>query len=170
MVDEDIDPTRSVADGEDALVTELRRLAAEADPVPENVVAAAHAAIGTRDLDRELAELVADSAAVEDPATAFEPVRNGATGSQYRRLLSFAHDDVQVDLEVSDHGDRIDLIGQFTGASTQDCALEYADGANRALDVDGLGRFLVSGVRRGALRARFSTIAGAPMTTAWVTI
>jgi len=169
MADKDIDPTRSVADGEEPLVTDLRRLAAEVDPVPETVLAAAYAAIGTRDLDRELAELVADSAA-DDAAAAFETVRNGATGTQYRRLLSFAHDDVQVDLEVSDHGDRVDLIGQFIGASTQDCALEYADGVNHALDVDGLGRFLVSGVRRGAVRARFSTVAGARMATAWVTI
>jgi len=169
MVDEDIDSMRSLDDDED-LVTDLRRLAAEVDPVPGEVLAAAHAAIGTRDLDRELAELVADSAAADDPASAFEPVRNGATGTQYRRLLSFARDDIQVDLEVSEHGDRIDLIGQFSGASTQDCALEYADGANQELDVDGLGRFLVSGVRRGALRARFSTVAGARMATAWVTI
>jgi hypothetical protein len=164
---------------DDELVDVLRRLAAEADPVPEDVGAAARAAIKTRDLDRELALLIADSAEPREAHVgsaaetadlegqrAYEPVRAG--GGESRRLLTFAGGDVQVDLEVSDHGDRLDLIGQFTGASTEGCALEYAGGSQRALEVDGLGRFLATGVERGPVRARFRSAAGAPMTTAWV--
>jgi hypothetical protein len=154
---------------DDELVDVLRRLAAEADPVPEDVGAAARAAINTRDLDHQLAMLIADSAAdasdLEGP-TAFEPVRAG--GGEQRRLLTFAADDVQIDIEVSDHGDRLDLIGQLTGASTDGCALEYAGGTQRALDVDSLGRFLATGVERGPVRARFRSATGAPMTTSWV--
>ncbi|MFD0744362.1 hypothetical protein ACFQ1L_23015 [Phytohabitans flavus] len=47
---------------DDALMAELRRIAAEVDPVPPSVIEAARAAIFTRHLDHELAELVADSA------------------------------------------------------------------------------------------------------------
>jgi hypothetical protein len=161
---------------DDELVDRLRRIAAEVDPVPDGVDAAARAAIRTRDLDRQLAVLVADSAAGEDPdlewdrVAAFDQVRTGGATAGLRRLLSFAVGDVQVDLEVSGHGDRVDLIGQFTGASTEECVLEFADGAHVALEVDSLGRFLAAGVDRGALRARFRSAAGAPMTTAWVTI
>jgi hypothetical protein len=154
---------------DDELVDVLRRLAAEADPMPEDVAAAARAAIHTRDLDHQLAQLIADSAAdvsEHEEKPGFEPVRNGSGES--RRLLTFAGGDVQVDLEVSDHGDRLDLIGQFTGASTEGCALEYAGGTRQVLDVDSLGRFLVNGVERGPVRARFRSAAGAPMTTAWI--
>ena len=160
---------------DDELVAVLRRLAAEADPVPEIVGAAARAAINTRDLDRQLAVLIADSAA-EGPGPdagatfEFEEVRAGGTGGESLRLLTFAAGGVQVDLEVNDHGDRLDLIGQFTGASTEECELEYADGGRHPLEVDNLGRFLASGIGRGAVRARFRSAAGAPMTTAWVTI
>jgi hypothetical protein len=161
---------------DDELLGVLRRLAAEVDPVPEIVGAAARAAINTRDLDRQLAVLIADSAAAQglepdaDPAFEFEEVRAGGSGGESLRLLTFAVGDVQVDLEVNDHGDRLDLIGQFTGASTQECELEYADGGRHPLEVDDLGRFLASGVGRGAVRARFRSASGAPMTTAWVTI
>jgi hypothetical protein len=164
---------------DDELLDVLRRLAGEADPVPEDVGAAARAAINTRHLDHALAMLIADSAEQSEAKTGsaadtsdlegqspFEPVRAG--GGENRRLLTFAAGDVQIDIEVSDHGDRLDLIGQFTGASTDGCALEYPGGTRRELDVDTLGRFLVTGVERGPVRARFRSAAGAPMTTSWV--
>ena len=151
---------------DDEMIAALRRVAAEVDPVPDDVRDAAHAAIGTRDLDGELAALVADSAA----EGAFEQVRGGTAGAPTRRLLTFAHGDVQVDVEVSDQREWVDLIGQFTGASTEDCMLEHANGGRRELEVDSLGRFMVTGVPRGAVRARFRSADGASMTTAWVTL
>jgi hypothetical protein len=171
MDDGAVDPSRPAED--DALVAELRRLAAEVDSVPDEVRAAAHAAITTRHLDCELAVLVADSSAdveVGHPASAFEQVRTGTAGSQNRRLLSFAGGGAQVDLELSDQGDRLDLIGQFSGASTEGCVLEYASGAPLELELDDLGRFLVSGARHGLVRARFRSAAGVQMITAWVTV
>jgi hypothetical protein len=170
-MDDAIDRSRPVED--DELVAELRRLAAEVDAVPDEVRAAAHAAITTRHLDRELAVLVADSAAGVDtghPASAFEHVRTGTGEGRNPRLLSFAGGGAQVDLELNDHGDRLDLIGQFSGASTEGCVLEYASGGPLVLDVDDLGRFLVSGARHGPVRARFRSAAGAQVVTAWVTI
>lgn len=182
MDDDDIDATVE----DDRLVADLRRIANEVDPVPDVVRAAAHAAITTHHLDRELAILVADTAANgsdlrEHPAIgkppsdleahpdlAFEPVRAGPTRSS--RLLSFAGNGVQVDIEVNEHGELLDLIGQFTGASAQGCVLEYGTGEYLALEVDSLGRFLVSGVRRGPVRTRCRSAAGVAVTTAWVTL
>ena len=172
-----IDAARTSAD--DELVAELRRLAAALDRAPDDVRAAARAAITTRDLDSELAALVADSAVddASDPGSdpelltlAFEPVRTGTAGMGRSRLLSFAGNGIQVDLEVTEHGGRADLIGMFTGASFENCVLEYASGGQRTLDVDSLGRFLVTGVRRGLVRTRCRSAAGVRVVTAWVTI
>ena len=173
-----IDAAQASAD--DQLVGELRRIASEIDAVPDDVRAAAQAAITTRDLDSELAALVADSAApiadsapheTSDPTSpAFEPVRSGSEGAGGSRLLSFAGSGVQVDLEVTERGGRLDLIGVFTGASTDGCVLEFAAGERHVLDVDTLGRFIVNGVGRGPVRARCRSTAGARIITAWVTI
>jgi hypothetical protein len=155
---------------DDALEAELRRIAAVVDPVPSDVRTAALAAFGTRDLDRRLAELIADSA-LTGADEQFETVRTWTgDGPANSRLLSFAGGEVQVDLEVSAHGDRLDVIGQFTGSSHVDCALEYADGERFPLDVDGLGRFVITGVRPGAVRAHCQSTDGGAVVTAWVTL
>src|SRR5262245_17128210 len=154
---------------DDALLDRLRRVVAEADPMPVEVLLAAEAAFTTRDLDGELAVLVADSAdALSD--LAFEPVRAGTPGSGASRLLSFAGGGVQIDLEVNEHGDRLDLFGQFTGASPDGCVLEHATAGPRPLDVDSLGRFIISDARRGPMRARCRSATGARVLTAWVSI
>jgi hypothetical protein len=159
---------------DDELIASLRGLVAELDPVPDEVRAAAQAAITTRDLDGELAVLVADSAAGEQPGAGpdspagFEPVRTAATGGQGRWMLSFEGGGIQVDLEVTEHGGRVDVIGIFNGVSPQGCVLEGACGERRELDVDSLGRFLVSDAPRGPVRVRCSSVAGAVVTTAWV--
>jgi len=163
---------------DDDLLAELRRVAAAVDPVPEVVWASAQAAISTRDLDRHLADLIADSArpssegAADDAgADAFENVRTwNGDGPASSRLLSFANGDVHVDLEVSEHGQALLVIGQFTGAAREECGLEFADGERLALDVDDLGRFLVDGVRRGLVRARCRSATGEPVVTAWVAL
>jgi len=154
----------------DRLEDDLRRIVAEIDPVPEDVRAAARAAFTTRNLDHELAVLLADSAAADgDADPVFEPVRTDPS-AQRRRLLTFGRGDVQVDVEVSVQGNLADIVGQFSGVATHGCVLEYADGQQRPIDLDPLGRFLVAGVPRGTVRARFRSAGGAPMTTAWVTL
>jgi hypothetical protein len=168
-------PSDRPAAHDDELIDDLRRVASEADPVPDDVRAAAYAAINTRDLDAELALLIADSAAEShdlewDPVVGYDPVRAGTAGAQTRRLLSFAAGDVQLDIEVSDHGGRLDIIGQFSGAPVSDSELEYADGGRHSLQVDSLGRFVVSGARPGAVRARFRSAGGTPVATSWVAI
>lgn len=151
-------------DMDEELLARLRRLAAELDPPPDHVLAAARSAILTRDLDSELAALVADSAADQ---SAYEPVRSSATETDMR-LLTFVAGDVHVDLEVTEHGDRVDLVGMLSGASPEGCVIEYASGARHPVEVDSLGRFLAAGLERGVVRARCRSAAGTPVVTAWV--
>jgi hypothetical protein len=150
-------------DTDDELQARLARVVAEIDAVPEEVRQAARAAFGTRDLDGELAVLVADSA-----HDGFEAVRAGDVLGP--RLLSFACGEVQVDLEVSRTGDQLDLTGQVTGAAEHGCRLEYPRGATLELDLDSIGRFLVSGIPAGPIRLRCYSAAGAPVLTSWVAV
>jgi hypothetical protein len=169
------DADRDGVSEDEHLISELRRLAAAIDPVPDLVRAAAHAAISTRHLDRELVVLVADSAADNadvdrDLYTAFEPVRTASPGRPTSRLLTFATGGLQVDLEVTELGDVLELIGQVTGVPIADCVLEYANGRRLAIEVDGLGRFMATATEHGAVRARFRSTAGDQVMTAWVTL
>jgi hypothetical protein len=150
---------------DDELMAQLSRLAGELDAVPEHVAAAARAAISTRDLDSELAELVADSSATE-PELEFELVRHGAADQD--RLLSFDSGELQVELEVIQDGDDLTLIGQVIGTAPVDCLLEYGDSRRVALPTDELGRFLVEGLSGGPVRVRCRSATGASVSTAWV--
>lgn len=154
--------TMSASPDDEALLVQLRRIVAEADPPPEAVRAAALAALTTRNLDGELAQLVGDSAV----ADAFEPVRAGPAGS---RLLSFVGGGVQVDLEISPHGGQVALMGQLTGAADTGCTLERV-GSAEVVRVDTLGRFLAGPVDRGPIRLRCRSTAGEPVLTAWVAV
>ncbi|CCH29973.1 hypothetical protein ABZ816_32115 [Actinosynnema sp. NPDC047251] len=91
---------------DDELVERLRALA---EPVPEHVRLAARAALGTRRLDEELAELVQDAPAL---------VRAG----DEVRVLTFEHGGVALDVQVD-----TDLRVLVTGASG-DLVVESPDG------------------------------------------
>lgn len=157
---------------DDELLAELRRAAAEVDPVPDLVRAAARAAIAMADLDSELAVLVGDSAAdTAEPALrglAYDLVRSGVGAGS--RLLSFAGGGVQVDLEVSGGAGQLTLYGQLAGAATHGCVLERGDGARHGVEVDELGRFVLTGAVPGPVRLRCRSAAGTPVTTTWTTI
>jgi hypothetical protein len=148
---------------DDELLTRLGRAVAEVDPVPEEVRRAARAALATRDVDAELVVLVADSA-LDD----FESVRAGDVPGG--RLLSFAGAGIQVDLEVSGTREQVDLIGQVTGDAVHGAVLEYPHGRSVALDLDSIGRFLVSGLPGGPVRLRCHSAGGVPVSTSWVAI
>jgi hypothetical protein len=151
------------ASSDDALLASLRRVAADVDPVPESVLAAARAAILTRDLDSQLAALVADSDAAS-PELEFEQVRSAVAG----RLLSFEGAGVQVDVEVTAGSRGLSLMGTVSGAGVSDCVLEGADGGRRELRLDPLGRFMVEAVPAGPARLRCTSAAGSGVITAWV--
>lgn len=155
----------SASDRDDeALMAALRRIAAEVDPVPPSVVEAARAAILTRYLDHEIAELVADSAD-DDSELRYEAVRG--PGVAESRLLTFDGGGVQVDVDLAPAGSGLRLIGQFTGPVTE-CGVERGDGGAVEVEVDELGRFVVDGVPTGPFRLRYRSAVGQLVRTAWL--
>ncbi|HTF10965.1 MAG TPA: hypothetical protein VK659_22595 [Asanoa sp.] len=147
--------------GDDDLLTELRRVAGDADPAPAQVQQATRSVLITRDLDAELAVLIGDSR-----AAGFEAVRADQGGW----LLSFAGGGIHVDMEVTGSGGPARLVGQVSGVPVSECHLEPAGGSLRPLDLDDLGRFIAEAVPHGPLRLRCRLAGGALVTTAWVTV
>ncbi|MCW2621286.1 MAG: hypothetical protein JWL64_888 [Frankiales bacterium] len=146
------------ADPAEQLLSRLREVAQELDPVPDLVVLAAQAAFGLRTVDAQLAELVADSL---DTAGA---VRATTTGP---RLLSYAWGDLTLELEVSEDGPGRRLLGELTGA-TGTLMLETTATAHE-VRVDPHGRFDVH-VTAGLLRVRCTAEDGTAVTTSWTRV
>ena len=149
---------------DDALLAWLKRVAAEADPMPGDITAAAHEAIGLYDLDGQLAELIADSAG---STPEYDAVRRTETAD---RLLSFEGGGVRVELEIVPDDAELTVIGQVLGASPEGCELEYGDGRREPLPLDDLGRFLVDRRRSGPVRIRCRSVDGSPVITSWVNL
>lgn len=156
-------------DRDDELLDWLRRVAAEADPVPEDIGVAARAAITLHDLDGELAELIADSAGTTSDLE-YETVRRASPDPTSDRLLSFEGGGVRVELEVMPGDGGLTVIGQLVGASPDGCELEYGDGHREAVQLDELGRFLLDRTRGGPVRMRCSSVRGSPVVTSWVNL
>jgi hypothetical protein len=156
-------------DRDNADLDSLRRIVRDVDPVPEEVLAAARAAIITRELDAELAALVADSAAMEDELR-FDPVRTASTEATDTRLLSFDGGGVRFELEVSGQADQLTVVGQVIGAADRGCVLEQADGHVHEVELDSLGGFLIMGVTSGPARLRCRSTSGVHVSTPWVWI
>jgi hypothetical protein len=154
-------------DRDNADLDNLRRIVRDVDPVPDEVFAAARAAIITRELDAELAALVADSAAMEDELR-FDPVRTASTEAVDSRLLSFDGGGVRVELEVSGQADQLMVVGQVIGAADRGCVLEQADGRVHEVELDSLGQFLITGVTSGPARLRCRSASGGRVSTHWV--
>jgi hypothetical protein len=154
---------------DDALLEWLRQVAAEADPVPEDISAAAREAITLHNLDGELADLIADSAGTT-PDLEYETVRRAAADTTADRLLSFEGGGVRVELEIVPGDDGLTVIGQLVGASAGECELEYGDGRRETVQLDELGRFLLDRARGGPVRIRCSSARGTPVVTSWVNL
>ena len=150
-----------MSDRDDELERRLRALATEADPPPELVVESAKAAFALRDLDAELAELVADSA-VDDPAVLTRAVVSDV------RMLSFECGDVVVELDVEADplSRRVRLSGLAVGAVGV-VTLVRSDGRS-TVDLGDGGRFVADDVEPGPLRLELTTPDGRRVTTSWI--
>jgi hypothetical protein len=137
---------------DDALVNELRRIVAAVDGPPGSVADAAKAAFLFRDIDGELAVLIADSRTDDD----FEPIRASAEPGQGSWLHSFEGGGVRIDMEVA-------------GAAGDEYVLETGSG-RRTFPVDDLGRFIIEDLGHDRIRLRCRSAGGTSITTAWVTI
>lgn len=150
----------------DALLVTLRAALAETEPVPAEVVAGAKGAYTWRTIDAELAELTFDSVLTGELA--------GTRGAVGTRTLSFDYGALAVELEVEGSGPTFQLAGQVAPRPPQSIEVHHVDDVEPLVAVpDRLGRFTVTGVRRGPIRLllRFSPADGpAMLLTEWVTI
>lgn len=158
------DPDRPVVPAQplsdEQLVAALGEALSAADPVPDEVVAAARATWTWRTIDAELAELVGDSA-LEAAA-----VRGGAGP----RILTFAVGSLTLVVEVAEQRDRRRLLGQIVAPRTAEVELDHAQGAV-TVAADELGRFRVEDFPMGPVRLslRFPDDPGR-VVTSWVTV
>lgn len=148
---------------DDSLLEELADLLRRADPVPHAVLEAARAAIEWRDLDAELAALVADSARHPDDRLAL--VR-GVGGP---RTLSFSAGAFAIELEVAVSGTGRSLVGQLVPPAKALLEVFHPGGRTEA-DSDELGRFAVDWIPAGPMMLRCSPADGRAVVTEWTAL
>jgi len=141
---------------DEELMARLRRIGAQVDPVPEVVMESARAALLTRRVDEELAELLLDSAA--DSAA----VRGAATQV---RLLSFQRADLSLEVQAEYDDERVTLRGLVDGPTG---TIELDSGGEvTAIALDSDGGFSAE-LARGPVRFRLRTPDGRVVSTDWV--
>ncbi len=147
---------------DDQLEALLRGLAAEHDPVPAIVTTAARAAWELRDLDGQLASLVADSW-----ADASAVGTRDSLGTL--RMLTFASDgsSIEVDVEHDPVTGTCRLRGFVTGA-VGDLVIQRYDGQVTAPVLD--DQFDVDGLSPGPARLSVSSVDGRRITTSWISL
>jgi hypothetical protein len=148
---------------EEQILGELRALARAADAVPPEVTFGAKGSLAWRRVDADLAELTFDSL-LDNAAPA--GVRSGDTV----RLVTFDADDLTVEVEITEAGDRRRLIGQLVPPQVARLEIRTADGRDE-LEADELGRFAVDGLPPGpaSLRCRLGGTARV-VETGWVVL
>lgn len=140
---------------DDELLDRLRLAAQVHDPVPADVLVAARGAFALRTLDEELADLLFDSLLDEDLV--------GVRGSGPRQL-SFAADELAIDVDVDEHG----IVGQLAGPGAAGVELQTPD-ASVGAEVDDLGRFFLDRLPVGPFRLRID-LGDRRVTTEWVNL
>ena len=151
---DDINAARDMGedDADTALLRELRALAAEADPMPPDVMAAARSAIAWRTMDAELAELTADSS-VESRELA------GVRGVATPTMLTFEASGLTVEIELNEQADRRwRVLGQLVPPSPGTVEVRHP-GGTQSVTADEVGRFAAGDLPAGPLSLR--CVAGA---------
>lgn len=141
---------------DEALLADLRRIAAIVDAPPPLLASSSRAAFAFGRLDDELALLVQD--------TALQPV--GSRGVDEPRMIAFAADEITVDVEVTGGADDHRLTGVVDGAVTELAVQTPA--ATHPVEVDAQGRFRASSLQGSLLRLTMATRSGRGVTTPWV--
>jgi len=145
---------------DDALVDELRRVRALADPVPEAWLRAALASLGWQDIDAEPAALAYDSMSGRDPR-----LGGGSTGPQVVRELRYAAGAAGLSLEVDVNGDRLRVVGDISPAAAVEVVAVWPEG-QVATTADDRGAFRLDDLPR---RPVCFVVAGeSPVKTGWI--
>lgn len=154
-------------DPDELVISQLRALVSEVDPVPPLVSAAAKAALGWRRLDADLAELLSDSTDARELALARGP---GAPV----RSVSFRSERLTIDIDFHVDGDRRTLLGQLSPPAAVTIEVQRADDAQVTVAAsDSLGRFRALVVAGRPIRLRVlggERGAAGVIETSWVSI
>lgn len=121
---DDLEVLELVAEGIDQL-----------EPIPVGAMEQAYGARFMGAMEAELAELVFDSLAIEQPA-----MRRGNENES--RFLSFTNDNVTLDLSLL--GDGRTIIGEIDPAIATEVVVEGDDGDSTTVAIDKFGRFKVA--------------------------
>ena len=152
------DDTLHSGDPDALLLTELRRVAALLDPMPDRLVRAGRESLTWRSVDAELAALLSDSA-VEDERAAL--VRSTAG----LRAVAFESSALTIELDVLVDGPRRTLVGQLVPAAPAAVEVQTAE-------LRTTGVFRVENVPAGQMRLRVTghPASDSPTETSWITI
>jgi len=148
-----------VPKGDDALLGTLRHAVGRHDPIPDDVVTAARAAISMAALDAELATLVYDSSFGDEDTRAL--VRGQGGG----RELTFEAPSLTVEVEVLTAERR--LLGQLVPPGAGVVEIRFPAGSV-TVEADHLGRFSARDVPAGPVSLRCRAEEGPPADTEWV--
>lgn len=142
---------------------ELRALLGRIDPAPPHLRDGARAAFTWRTVDAELAELMRDSAEQEEAALLVR-------GGHGPRQLSFESPRLGIELEVTATGPRERrLAGQLLPPAPATVTLERPGEDGLSVQADELGRFMLDGLRAGAVRLHV-VLRGAQIAIPWTSI
>lgn len=146
-------------------MAELRAFLTEADPVPPVVREMAKASLGWRRLDADLAELLSDSALVEEPLA----LTRGTDAPA--RAVTFSASGLTIDIEVHPEEQGRTLLGQLSPPREGTIEIQRMGEAPIATEADRLGRFRVRLPGGGPIRFRvLGASADAPVETSWITV
>jgi hypothetical protein len=141
---------------DDGIAAALAGMFAAIDPIPPAALAAALDAYDWRDLDLRLAELTFETEA--------DQLLTHTRGSA-PRLLTFAVDDVTIDLEVAIEGGEVRVLGQLDPPQAAEIRAEW-DGGGALVESDAAGRFQIDDLPAGRLRI-VVVIGTTPIATEW---
>lgn len=143
---------------DDELLDVLARAVGTAEPVPEEVVAAAKSAYTWRTVDAELAELARDSLQETGRLVGVRSTRAPI------RSLTFEVGALNLEVDVTGEG----LLGQLTPAVAAEVAIEGVGGIAASVATDQWGFFALRPAPTGLVRLRFTAAGTAPAVTPWI--
>ncbi|MDP9070216.1 MAG: hypothetical protein M3N68_02810 [Actinomycetota bacterium] len=165
MTDEiDLTGSAEVPGPDDLLLSELRTLAQQVTPVPEEMLNAARGSFCWRRIDAELASLAHDSV--------LDQQGNLVRGESAPRLLSFEGPGLTVEVEVAATPTGRRLVGQLVPARRGEVEIRHP-GGSITVEADQGGRFRADGVVPGTMSLRCQVPGSSPplaVETAWVLV
>jgi hypothetical protein len=148
-------------------MAELRSFFAEVDPVPPLISETAKASLGWRRLDADLAELLSDSALVDEALA----LTRGSEAPA--RAVTFSSGALTIDIEVHADDQGRTLLGALSPPAPATIEIQRMAEPPLSADADRLGRFRVRLPGGGPIRLRIlgaDASAAAPVETSWIRV